>query len=215
MARIRLDVPGTLLDFLHRRTAVLNEQQGRGPRTGAKRQSPATAPCPAVLVENDQLFFRVLCRRPGAEARAVEDAFRCAFSAVWGALPERDQRRVLGYWRGGTDLPASGSPCPAPHARPLIRVVDAGRWSPSSPTCDGLGRRLAFPASLLSERPDLLPAVVARTLALVLRYATRSHWSLLLERIEHPFERWQRRWGKNADEASSAAKLGRLEADYL
>src|SRR5262249_61740428 len=107
MDRTRLDAPCTLLDFIRQRAAVLTEQRGQGPSTGAKRRSPATTPRHPVLVEGDQLFFRVLCRRPGAEARAVEDAFRRAFVAVWRALPERDRGRLLGYWRGGTGMPAS------------------------------------------------------------------------------------------------------------
>src|SRR5262249_20060094 len=153
----------TLLDFLHRRTAALNEQQGRGPRAGAKRQSPATAPCPPVLVENDQLVFRVLSRQPKAKAKVVEDVFRGAFVAGGTALPGRDRGRVLGYWRGGTDLPASASPCPAPHARPLIRVVDDDRWSPAG-AFERLGHQLNFSASLVRERPDQLSRVIARTL---------------------------------------------------
>ena len=128
-------------------------------------------------------------------------------------LPERDRGRLLSYWRGGTDLPASGSPCPAPHARPLIRVVD-GRWSPSFSTCDGLGHCLTFPASLMTEGQDLLPAVIARTLALALRYATRAHWALYLKVIDGPMDRWEARHGKRATDAGRAEHLGRLEEQY-
>jgi hypothetical protein len=167
-----------------------------------------------VLVEGDQLFFHVLSRQPEAKAKVVEDTFRRAFVAVWNALPERDQERLLIYWRNGTDLPASGSPCPVAHARPLIRVID-GRWSPSSPTCDGLGHHLTFPTSLVTEHEDLLPAVIARTLAVALRYSTRAHWALYLKVIDGPMDRWEARHGKRATDAAREAALDRLEQAYL
>src|SRR5262249_28600035 len=86
---------------------------------------------------------------------------------------------------------------------------------PSSPTCDGLGHHLTFPNSLVTEHEDLLPAMIARTLAQALRYATRAHWALYLRVIDGPMDRWEARRGKQATDAARDARLGKLEGAYL
>src|SRR5262249_7899460 len=93
----------------------------------------------------------------------------------------------------------------------LVEGVD---WSPAHAACRRLGHELVFPTSVVTGGSDRLPPVIARTLALALRYATSRHWGLILERIEDPFERWQKRRGKNVDESPRDAKLDRLEVDY-
>jgi hypothetical protein len=74
---------------------------------------------------------------------------------------------------------------------------------------------LTFPASLVTEHEDLLPAVIARTLALALRYASRAHWALYLKVIDGPMDRWEARHGRRATDAARDARLGRLEESYL
>jgi hypothetical protein len=190
---------------------------------------PLTAPLPGQFVvlrlrpQADGLFFlpppappQHARPRPGAPARrSVEAVFCGAFRAVWARLPEPDRQVLLRYWRAGPEGHRPGGPPAPPTARPLIRLADVGRWSPPFSTCDGLGHHLTFPTSLVTEHEALLPAVIARTLALALRYATRAHWALYLKVIDGPMDRWEARHGKRATDAARDARLGRLEGAYL
>jgi hypothetical protein len=63
--------------------------------------------------------------------------------------------------------------------------------------------------------PDRFPFVIARALAVTSLYATRRHWALAMEMIEEPLARWERRQGKNADDATRDRKIDRLEAAHL
>jgi hypothetical protein len=74
---------------------------------------------------------------------------------------------------------------------------------------------LAFPTSLVTEDGGLLRAVIARTLAVALRYTTRAHWALYLKVIDGPMDRWEARHGKQATDAAREARLGKLEGAYL
>jgi hypothetical protein len=146
------------------------------------------------------------------------ETFRRAFLDVWGRVAAPDRRQLLTYWREQPDRALRADRYRPRHATVRIRVedlVEGVDWSPAHSACRRLGHELAFPTSLVAGGQDRLPQVIARTLALALRYATGRHWGLILERIEGPMERWERRAGKHADDATRAAKLDRLEADYL
>jgi hypothetical protein len=167
------------------------------------------------LVEKDRLFF-TLSPPSGPELStpaAVKpelQTFRLGFNRIWAQIPAGGRASLLCYWR----QPLPGGHLPAPHTRPLIRVVDVLPGSSSSPV-DRLGNEFNFPFSLVAENPQGLPAVIARALAVASLYATRRHWALAVELIEDPLERWSRRQGKNADDATRDAKIDRLEAAHL
>ena len=208
-----LDVPCTLFDFLRRRAAPPRQRRvgRRLPNAGAKAGAPGGVARPRrdyPLVDN--LSFRVRLRpsAPASTAAAVAERFTAAFAAVWGHVPETDRRLLLRYWQGEPGATARGGTPP----RPVIRVV-AGS-APSDPSCDLLGHRLTFAAPLVTERPHDLPLVIARALAEAHRFASRRHWGLILEEIEQPMLRWERRRGRKTD-ADREAKLDELEADYL
>jgi hypothetical protein len=203
------------IDFLRRRAELLRKRQGRTARPRAGGGPPGT-----TLAEGrrhaalaDGLVFRVVARpdRPRRDVRLVEELFRTAFARAWDGIPEQERRTLLRYWH---DQPDTGRPVGA-GPRPEIRVLARASCAPPPPACDRLGHRLTFAVVPSDEPAGRLPQVIARTLALALRYATGRHWGLILERIEDPMERWERRAGKHADDAARAAKLDRLEADYL
>jgi hypothetical protein len=153
--------------------------------------------------------------RSTQQAEAIAAAFRRAFLDVWRQVPPRDRHRLLTYWRDQPDRAAwAGRDAPR-YATVRILLEDGVDWSPSASSCERHGNALTFPTSLVTQDGDRLRYVVARTFALALRFATRRHWGLIVAKIEDPLERWLKRRGKNADEASREAKLDRLEADYL
>jgi hypothetical protein len=177
-----------------------------------------------VLVESDRL---VLCieasvrRRRGSSSaaqtgqsaiNAIGQAFRAAFLDVWGRVPEEDHRTLLRYWGRPPVTPASLS-SRGSGLKPLIRVVDAP-WSEPIPICANQGHTLSFTTSLVRERTDLLPVEIGRALAAALLYANRRHWELCLALVEEPMARWERRQGKELDEARAGAKLDKLEATH-
>src|SRR5262245_32253243 len=209
MDRPRLDAPSTLFDFVRARMASLHKQRAgrRVPKAGAD-------PAGRSYALTDHLYFRIRLSPSTPAAHTVAERFTDAFLTVWRRVPEPGRRRLLGYWRGGTDLPASGSPCPAPHARPLICIVDAGPRSPAD-AFERLGHQLNFSASLVRERPDQLSRVIARTLAQVYLHATRRYWALVEELFERPMERWEARHGKRATEATRLAKQEAVERAFL
>jgi hypothetical protein len=227
MAGLSLGDLGNLPDFLRQQAALYRQRCARAQR--ARRKSPRTA-LPAQggrVALADGLTFRMMTRsaqsgtftpessRPPQQAEAIAEKFRLVFLDVWQQVPPRDRQRLLAYWRDQPDRNAWGDRYAPRYATVRILLLDGIDWSGSSSTCEKLGNELIFPTSLVALDGDRLPHAVARTLALVLRHATRRHWVLIVAKIEGPLERWLKRRGKNADEANREAKLDRLEVDYL
>lgn len=219
----RFPVDCTLHDYLRQQADLFQKRRGPRPKSGAPGRAGDEPPLP--LVPADRLFFLSplsSATAPRSQAGIVSfstgnvgQAFYRAFNAVWARIPEADRQRLLRYWQSAPDERARPGPVRAQHPRPLIRVVDGGRWSSSFPTCDHLGHRLTFPAALVTGHRELLPSVIARTLALVLRYATRAHWELYLVTVEEPMERWEARHGTKSADADRDAQVVRLEKAYL
>ena len=65
------------------------------------------------------------------------------------------------------------------------------------------------------DKPDRLEWEVARTLAQVHMLATRTHWRLVLEKLEEPMVAWERGAGADATEEEHRLKVDELEAAHL
>jgi hypothetical protein len=185
-------------------------------RAGRRVPKAGADPAGRSYALTDHLYFRIRLSpsTPASAAQTVAERFTDAFLTVWRRVPEPGQERLLLYWRRETDLPASASPCPAPHALPLICIVDAGPQSAAG-AFERLGHQLNFSASLVRERPDQLPRVIARTLAQVYLHSTRRYWAPVEELFEGPMERWEARNGKRATEAARLAKQEAVEQAFL
>ena len=176
MDGLPLGVPGSLPDFLRHEAERLRQQRARAAR--ARRKAPRPTP-PAEggrVPLADGLSFRLLSRslRP-AQADAAVETFRRAFLDVWVRVAAPDRRQLLTYWRDQPDRATGADRYGPRHATVRIRVedlVEGVDWSPAHSACERLAHELVFPTSLVMVGQDRLPQVIARTLALALRYAT-------------------------------------------
>jgi hypothetical protein len=214
--------PGSLPDFLHQQAALHRQRRARGQAARRKPPRPATPAEGGRVPLADGLSFRLLSPSltPGGggsteQAEAAVETFRLAFLSVWARVPEPDRRLLQTYWRDQPDRAAWADRYSPRYATVRIRVVDGVDWSPSYSACERLGNELVFPTSLVTEHPDRLPCVIARTLALAVRYANGAHWGLYLRVVEDPMEAWEARHGAGATDAERDAQLGRLEKACL
>lgn len=219
-----INVYDILLDALsHTPGLAVGQRHGRRPK-GRARRCEAGGEGDLVLVAKDQLYFRVApCARgpgpsgssaggPGPRERAVGRAFRDAFRAVWGRLPEPERQRLLDHWSCQESARDYG-PLFSSGRQPVIRVVPGGS-ADDELLCAKSGHELTFPDSLAADHPDRPRAVIARALALVMRLANRRHWQLVQELIQVPLEAWERSRGRVSD-AARDRKLDVLEKPYL
>jgi hypothetical protein len=92
--------------------------------------------------------------------------------------------------------------------------VTVGPGSPAELTIEDAGRELTFATS--DGDVGALRGMIARALAMVLRVATRAHWSLILRALEQPFARWERgQPAAGSDESEADRVWGKLEKHYL
>jgi hypothetical protein len=188
----------------------------RGRATGARaRAAPHGGVAPdgrGYCALADGLAFRVVAQpgRPRRDDQLIEEHFRAAFVRIWEDIPEQDRRTLTRYWH---DQPDTGRPGGA-GPRPEIRVLDWASCAPPPPACDRLGHRLTFAVVPADEPAGRLPLLIARALAQAHLFATRRHWALAIDLIEEPLARWEKRRGKDADDAARERKLDLLEAAH-
>lgn len=144
------------------------------------------------LVAKDGLFFRFI---PGVrdalphqdfDPVVIAQTFRGAFTGVWEQIPPADRQRMLTYWHATHTHDKKHSPLIQVACPPSAPEVVLAAW----------GTELTFPTSLVAGQPHLLQFEIARTLAQSYRLATSEHWSLILEVIEEPLERWESQQGE-------------------
>jgi hypothetical protein len=198
------DLPWSLIEYA-RQEALRLHQEAQARHKWEKEQA-----VPLVLL--DKLFFRLEVADSGslpATLKEIEEPFRDAFCEVWEQIPRTDRNLLLRYWRtqAGRTLPL--------HTNPLIRLVAVPPWSLVPPRFASLGRELNFLLVEIEAKPDNLRSEIATALAQVLLIADRRHWALILEQIEEPIERWEKRQGTKLDDTKREAKLDKLEQAYL
>jgi hypothetical protein len=140
---------------------------------------------------------------PPAPARAA-DAFKAAFTGVWNKIPTWDRHRLLAFWRPTGEKSAQ---------EPLIRVLPARLCPNEEVVFDEAGAELGFPMVLL-EDPQRLAGMIARTLADVLRFATREHYRLIRSHFDEPVERWEKEQGREVSFEEREAKLDEQEKEF-
>jgi hypothetical protein len=176
------------------------------------------------LLEEDGLFFRIL---PGALASlarraegpllggpaALAQTFRDAFHAAWERLPLWDRQRLLNYWRPGYEWSSPDERGRGDSPRPLQIV--GGALSSSQVSFDKLGHEVNFPALLVVGRRSVCMRAIAQALADTHRVMSGQHWNLLVEMMDKPLERWERKEGVGATDAVRDEMIDALEEEYL
>lgn len=148
---------------------------------------------------------------PSPTRKAIEREFVVAFNEVWNRLPPFDHHRLLSYWSDPAGQSLGIDAVELLHPRPLIQIVDIGKWCPAYFAVAKLGYELNFPVALIADHADRLHHEIARTLAMVYRLATRAHWQLVVSMIEEPLAQWEEHHGVAAPESDQDA----LEHEYL
>lgn len=217
--------PFDLLALLPTSPNKVSPRTGKGARR-TKRSSPKEDTY-LPLVVKDHLYFHVLVQLAGRdvlvpvladrlpkESASIADSFCQTFGDVWSGLPEPDRQRLLGYWRKRPPVP-SYDLAALQQRWPAIRLIDAGSCSSAQLRIKTAGYELNFPATLVAEQPASLSFTIVRVVAVVYRYATGEHWGLVIEMVEQPMDRWERRRKGNFTDEEAELKHATLERQFI
>jgi hypothetical protein len=162
-----------------------------------------------TLVESDGLYLYVReCDwMTDSTRKDMAGVFRVSFVAVWQRIPVESRHGMLAHWHEKGNRSTLKLRSEPEAAIPLIRIVGSMDAEVETLWCGG---ELNSRASLVIGPEDRLKHVITRAFALVHRFATREHGSLIEELVDDPFEAWEEIQGPDVSEEECQRKWTEL-----